>query len=478
MIIAAEPRRTTEQTGPQVLFPEGGLYSGWGLASKPRQCGEAWWRKVRKMRIEPTIAFLSQKFRADVVRPGFSIVAKEGVGDEMKDFARQKVAEFYDDMARDASRGCIDFGYQGFEVVYTEKDGMICFDHFKPLLHEVTQILIYSDTGEFAGFLQDFASYYPSSPLIVTLNQNQCMHVGYNVEGTNWYGRPIMLNVEEAYDSKQIIETNATEYDGRVAAAHWAVYYPPGENPIVENGEETGEYEDNKTIALGVLRALLSTGSAVIPSEVEKKIEELGDNSDSKSTWRIELLTAARTSGAPYNERLKYKDTEFARGFGYAERAVFEGQFGTKAESEVHAEGSMGGPQEVAITICHALSMQVLPNLMEYNYGPEYRNSVYCVANPTTDTEMAYMKALYDKLITQGEIALSEYDAIDMFQLGEMLNIPYRPEEEIEAEREEMQEKMDEQMQQESDDEADNDGEEETNEPDESDTGEENDDDN
>ena len=395
-----------------------GLYPGRGNHHHGHYYGyqHNWYRKVREMMCEPTIALLQQLYIARIVAPGFSIDADEDVPEEITDEVRTCTEEFYDPFARASAFGGLNFGWQSFEIVTDFEDGMLKLQKLKPLIQDNTSIEIYEDTGDFAGVRQG----------VVTLDEDECALVSFDVEGTDWYGRAPMRNLRIPYEQKLKIETRAEEYDGRVAAAHWVVYYPPGTTPTAwdENNNET-EWEDNRAIAEKVLQLLLASGSAVLPAEVKTVLEEMNTNVEGTSLWKVELLAAARTGGtAPYDSRLKYKDVEFARGLGFLERAVFEGQFGTKAEAGEHGESSLVNSEDRATTIAKALTKQVIDNLVETNYGEEWVGKIRVKANPISDKQMTLLLDIYDKLISNQEIALAEYDALDKPQFREVIGLP------------------------------------------------------
>ena len=126
-------RSVFEKTGPQNRISS--VYGRYGYdAAAFIYRRTAWFEKVRCMRIEPTIAFLRTKFAAEVVAPGFAVVAHEEVPEEIVDFIRQTIGEVYEDTARSAAYGAIDYGNQPFEAVYKVDDGMIVIDKFKQLL--------------------------------------------------------------------------------------------------------------------------------------------------------------------------------------------------------------------------------------------------------------------------------------------------------------------------------------------------------
>lgn len=438
MISAANSNGSAfEKTGPQEYYHSQSVY---GLYQDNqfdfRQNRDIWHRKVRRMEIEPTISMLLLKFRTMVAKPGFSIKAKDDVDPAIVDYWNDQLECKWKNLCRCSSMGMLRRGWQGFELVrdFDDRQQLFVIGKFKPLLHELTTINIYEDNGDFAGYEQSS----------VTLEPWECFNTAINVEGTNWYGRPVMWNLERTFDQKCRIETNAESFDGNVAAAHWVVYYPPGRTQLTN-----GELEDNKTIAIRVLSLLRSSGSAVIPNEVKTQINELNrngsknaDGRNGKASWLIELLAPARTSGAaPYNDRLRYKDVEFARGLGFSERSVFEGEHGTKAEAETHADGSTGGPEEIADIIADAITEQVMPWLNQANFGPDMRDAVKCEANPMNDKEKSELKEIYNQLVSGN--AVEEYDKTDMETLTSRIGIPRKTEEEIEQQEQDMNDELD-----------------------------------
>ena len=411
--------KNKEATGPQDIFIGGGSSVFGYLPYPTTKRTESWHIKVRQMMIEPTIAMLQQKYISAIAAPGCSIEAEEDVEENVVEFARQQMMKAWPFVARRAAWGCLNWGHQGFEVVYeVDGDAQVVIKKLKPLIHSMTAIDVFMDTGEFAGLSQ--------STTTLDRNRGECMLVSWNVEGTNWAGRPPMLNLEKAYDQKQKIETRAEEFDGRVAAAHWAVYYPPGRNPIEydETTNQATKWEDNQEVAKKVLAALLSSGSAILPSEVEATLNELNEGTTGKSEWRIDLMVAAQSGGSsPYSDRLRYKDVEFARGLGFPERSVFEGEHGTKAEAGEHAEGAVAGIKDRADSVAESMT-ELLGHLLAWNFGEEYRGWVRVVANPMTDSHKAYLTRLYEALLSNSEISMTEYDLIDMDSMATQLGIP------------------------------------------------------
>jgi len=419
-----------EKTGSQNVFRTVYGTAGFGIPrletgdefNKKRRTD--WASLVRKMQCEPTIAMLQMLYVSQVVSPGFSIDADDDVPEKIVKEERARTKDLFEPFARAATMGLINWGWSTFENVSGDDGtGQLEIKKLKSLLHDLTSIEIYEDTGDVAGVSQGTTKLWK--------DEAECVVLSWNVEGSNWYGRALMKSLEIPYLQKLRIEKRAEEFDGRVAAAHWVVYYPPG-NDSIEYGEDgqpiATSGKDNQEVALEILTALLDTGSAVIPSEVMSRINELNDGSSmpkEKSAWRIELLKSVESGGtSPYQDRLKYKDVEFARGLGFLERSVFEGQTGTRADAEQHTENSALGPRDMANYLAKELTSQVVDHVVETNHGEEYKGKIRVIANPLTDAELDRLQKLYDKLLSNGDILLSEYDSLDIDYISDKLNVP------------------------------------------------------
>ena len=78
-----------------------------------------------------------------------------------------------------AFNGCIDFGWQPYEKVIDDSRSDWVIGKLKPLLQDITDILVDEKTGAFLGFRQEE----------VDLDLEESLLVNFEVEGTDWYGR-------------------------------------------------------------------------------------------------------------------------------------------------------------------------------------------------------------------------------------------------------------------------------------------------
>ena len=66
----------------------------------------------------------------------------------------------------------------------------------------------------------------------------------------------------------------------------------------------------------------------------------------------------------------------------------------------------------------------MIDNLVETNHGEEWVGKIRVKANPLSDKQMTLLLDIYDKLISNQEITLAEYDALDMSQFRETIGLP------------------------------------------------------
>ena len=91
----------------------------------------------------------------------------------------------------------------------------------------------------------------------------------------------------------------------------------------------------NPELAKRLAHKLESSGAVAIPRDVAQLLETAGLDSPG---WKIELLSEGGSLQAGFTGRLEYLDKLKVRGILTPERTVLEGQHGTLAEAEAHAD--------------------------------------------------------------------------------------------------------------------------------------------
>lgn len=399
---------TIEQTGQQNTYTQldGRLARFTSFAS---------YKTYRAMRRDPTIWIARQLATAPAISAPWSVESRDYAPSGASDLIAETFLPLRIDFLMHSILGNADYGWQGFENVSgVDFQGRVRTAKLKPLLHDMTEILICPKTGAFDGYVQDTVFGEEQR-----LYAPQVFHTVLNYEGTDWYGEPDMEAARKAYDDWNTVNRAAERYDRKIAGSHWVVHFPNGVSLV--NGVET----DNLIVAKGIINTLQASGAVAIPSTLSEFTAEL--SKDSKEAWRIELLSDQNGSKAAFIDRMKYLDALKARAFCLPERAIQEGTFGTKAEAEAHAN--------MALTLCERKHRQLVTclnngpvqNMMRVNYGKAFADSVYLEPAPIVDEFRTILVELYKIILQNPDALMSELHRIDLEQLADRLNLPVKP---------------------------------------------------
>lgn len=412
--------RVVSELQPRTL-EQASISSGIDGKLSKRFMPQRWYKKVREMRRDPTLAFVRDLYMAPILGAEWTVVADSPEFQDGVQVVYDALMPRRDKLLRDALRGLIDYGWQVFERVQDyDDDGNIKLRDLKPLLHDITDVLV-DEQGRFVGAYNSSATL--RSP--VELASDECVLLYRDAEGTNWYGEALMYRAEKVYDSWEECEAAAKRYDTKIAGAHWVIHYPTG--TTLMDGVET----DNFTIAKDMLAALESSGKIVVPNKVAAWVTDLNTLDTMKMAWRIELLAAPGSAEASFVGRQRYLDSLKARALGIPERAALEGQFGTRAEAEAHADFAISNIEMGHKGIIDQLNDQVSNPLLELNCGHEYVNKVRLVALPLADTKRAQLRQLYTSYFNSPAGQERELERIDWDAIREQLSLPVKSEDEI-----------------------------------------------
>lgn len=406
MILIAQNTRPKrgERTGRQEVVTTYGGLSGLGLSTQLPASYDTY-REIRK---DPTVAMARALSVAPILAAEWSVESADGVDDERIRFVRDQFLPVRESLLEAAMFGGVDFGHQPYEKVfaYEAATGRTIIKKFKPLLQDLTKILVEEATGAFRGFKQKNVRVPLENSLLIP----------FRVEGTNWYGEPLLENARKPWTQKQKASGGAERYDEKVAGAHWVVWYPIGETE-----DESGTAKDNADLARDILNALEASGSLAVPRSLE---EFTNDLQAQNSKWKIELLADNGARQPTFINRLDYLDKQLVRALLLPERAVLEGTYGTKAEAETHGNLAMTMAQLQHQYVTRLLNWHAVDQLLAINYGEEARGTVWLEAAPIVDERIAYLKAVYDAVLDNPNGFLEEFGNIDMDSLKEQLGVP------------------------------------------------------
>lgn len=394
---------------------------------------------IRELRNDPTVQLARWAVLAPIIHTPWTYVSENGKATpEMLKDVEQNLSPLRDFFLQQAVFGTLDFGWQPFETVVIPEDGRIQIDNFKALLQDYTSILVYLNTGEFAGFVNEPLALRPNSAQIIPLEYSLCTN--FSVEGTDWYGYSVFKSLQNVLTSWNNVEQTANRYDQKIAGASWVVWYPVGRTLY------NGKYEDNAFIARQVLNRLESSGGVAIPDEIQEFLDNEGDedsvSKETKGKWRVEIMSADSSTQQSFIDRQKYLDALKMRAFGHTERSVLEGSHGTKAEADVHADVSISIVDSKHRLICNQLTTGPVYQFMEWNYGKKYRKAVTVKPAPLVDAQFNLVKDIYRLILQTPETLYKEVERMDLNAIRTELNIPSTETPQLKVEREQISPKQ------------------------------------
>ena len=401
-----------ERSSAQLIGMVGGELSGWELDNRHQNK----YVFYREMLNDPTIAFARMLCIAPLVTVGWSYEELEGAPDGAKECIQQSLEPWRKYILKSAMEGYIDYGWSGFEMVYSVENNQAYLCKAKQLLQNETLILVVRETGEYLGLRQ-----YDWRGMNLDLGIYDSLHIAIDVEGTNWYGRALLENARTIFDQWNQVNLVANKYDTKIAGASWVVYYPVGTSPY--NGVDD---VDNYLIATDFLNKLQANGRLAVPMTIAKWQTDM-NVTDENAGWKIELISDKGAGAVGFIERQKYLDALKVRAFGLPERAVLEGQFGTKAESEAQADFAVTVFEMRHQIIVQQINRQVTNFLLATNYGEEYEDTVMVKANPLVDEKRMLLEKIYMQIITNPDGLMQELQSLDMQTFRKQLDLPENP---------------------------------------------------
>ena len=376
------------------------------------------YNELRAVRKDPTVQLARALLISTIQAGSWNIETDEDVPDDVREFI-EHILPLREELIYNAvAYGKVDFGWCGFEKIFSTDGNRIMIEALKPLLHDMTRVLL-TPHGRFNGYRQNSMGWGtlnpqagtvgPVTPLDIPVEKS--LHIAFDVEAGYLYGIPLLENIRASMDMWDECNDGARRYDKKLAGTHWIVKYPPG------SGTVDGVSTPNGEIAAALLTALESSGSIAIPTTTAQVLQELINAEVANLyAWQVELLDDKGKKQASFGDRLKYLDSQKVRGLGFPERAILEGNFGTKAEAGVHGDLALQNIEAIDRDIVRALNNQLVNQLAMLNYGEAMVGRVRLVAAPLVDKQIAFFRTIYT------ELSKSDAD-IDMQSLRDKLDI-------------------------------------------------------
>jgi hypothetical protein len=396
-----------ELTKPQVLI----LPSDDGVLTNTQQGILTWYEIVRKMRDDPTIALARDLVKAPMLAAEWSYESNENAPKEAVEWLVETLKPHRHHLLRTTVEGWLDFGWQPYETVIDFEDATTNLRKIKPLMQDFTEIIV-DDNGTFEKLKQVRDS-------TVVIEREAALVTYTNVEGTNWYGYPIMKPVELPYKEWINNQQRMDRYDTRVSGSHWLLRYPTG---VTE--EYNGETDvDNFVIAQDILKNISNSSKIALPLSVDETLSSLNQQSQKPNAWSLELISDSGSSSSIFMDRFKYWDTLKVRALRLPERSVLEGQFGTKAEAEAHADFAITVMEQRHEEAALLYNWHLVNKLLRYEFGEQAENTVWIKPNPLSDSNRAVLKQVYTSILSSQQ-GILELDRVDVNAITDRLGIP------------------------------------------------------
>lgn len=359
-----------------------------GVGQWPRPGQRVSYEKAREMRRHPTIALARAFYVAPIISSHWSISVKDGARDEWGELVRENVFPFREKLLSTAIGASVDYGWTSWELVWEYMGDKEIVTQCKPLLVDITKILVGIQTGTRVGVHQ-----WPlDGRAEIELYGRNKMIASFRPEGDDWYGQPIMDNLVLPYADWLDAQSSAARYDRRLSGPLLRIGHPIGASEI------QGEMRDNFEIATEIGNNWEAMLPLIHPVKGEHTIG--GMSSDSGSEWQFELLGDSATRSGSMIARMEYADKLFARGMLSPERSLLEGSHGTLAEAESHADSALMMREEDHRRFLDELNEQFVDNLLLLNFGPQAVGKVRIKPAVTDRNAIAFMREVYKLLAT------------------------------------------------------------------------------
>lgn len=359
----------------------------------------------RRMRANPTIAIGRMAGQSPVKAANWSVEAKDDAPEGAVELIQDAILPLRAILLNEALRAR-DYGFQPMEVIWDNVKGRLVPRKFKPLLPELTNPVVHRETGAYMGLKQGRVELPPQNTIWIT----------YDMEAGNLFGRSIFENIREnAWWPWMELLRREGQFTSKVAGATVAIGYVPGTGQ-----DENGDDVDNFKLAQNAGSAFGRGDYVLYPKTLVPWAEDLlnrGVDPDKLMAWSIDYMEPSSGHGEAFVTQMRHKESLMLRGLLVPERMVTEGQYGTKAEAEAHADIALDYAEEQHGEIARAINWYVVDRVLRFNYGPEAVGKVYITPEPVLGERRRMVREILTQVLTQPAnvdllLAVTDLDAM------------------------------------------------------------------
>lgn len=398
------PPPSTPGGTPGVGEVTGSVASGMGYTAAPSASLEVY----RRMRACPSIAIARVAATTPIRATPWALDHDDGVSEEALAAAQEIIDVHRLAIVKHAIKA-LDYGFSAFEIEWDIRNGLVVPVRFVPLAVDVTEALVDpEDPTRLAGAKVGTDARLPAAKVL---------WFSYDSEAGSFYGRSRNENVRNEWAKWSQTVERLGNYIGQTSSSVPMIEYPEG---VSKDG--SGADIDNFELAKKVLVNLSAGRGVAMPNSLVAWAEEAikrGVDVAKLKAWSIDFIERSAGFGGEYIQSLRYFDSLMARGWLVAERAVTEGQMGTKAEAEAHGDFVIRAAAEVTEDLTVAFNEQVLGPFLRMNWGKDAERAIQVVPSSTDPATLAWLRGLVASVLTNPtNLGL----LLDMVELDGMLD--------------------------------------------------------
>jgi len=398
--MAKQAKKIGVQTKPQGLDGVGAEASYMLRLLQQDRAPSGTYRTYREMLEDPTIALSHAATTAPIISAACSVEADD---DAKEDAVRTIEDTFLPQIRRLISNSCrsIYYGWQSFEKVWKiDDDGRLVIERFKPLVPDNTTCMIDRQTGALNGVKQNG----------VELDRGHCLVITHDSEGDNPYGRSRMENLRKwAWKPWTTGMAKLAQYQSKAAGIIPVVRYPEGQGQNAA-GQVVRNYEAASQMILQLSQAFGIAMPNTIPDWAMEAARQ-GINVSDVMAWSASFLETSPGHASEFVEALSYQDKLKVRGYLLPERAILEGQHGTKAEAGTHGDIAVQISQQFLDYVVDEVNKQCVDDVLSANFGPSEKGKVYIKPGPIQDEARALVSGIVTSLYSSNpDLAMAQLD--------------------------------------------------------------------
>ena len=368
----------------------------------------------RRISAHPTVALVMKIVTAPIVANTWGWSKGPGVSDSVLSFVRETLEPLRTTIVTDALRA-LAYGFAGFEKVWETRNNRIVLSKLKPLLPDITHILT-DKHGNFRGLRNQPAGEPPRD----ILGSRGFLYTNDGEYG-NLYGRSRHENIRTVWSQAMQTAERMAQYHKKVAGVIAQLHYPEG-----TSRDAAGVERSNDVIAQQILEAV-SMGRSVRFPNLFASIEDPTAAAElaGKSQWVLSQFDLGSTDYSPgLLNALAYYDKLLFRGWLRPERVGLDTQHGSRADAQQHSETIVVDSELIDQDFAGAFNTGVIDDLLEFNFGPAARGSVFVDPSPISDIKSQTVRAVLSALLGNSQTAPEVAKQIDVAAVLADLDVP------------------------------------------------------